>query len=245
MREIVLDTETTGLDPEDGHRIVEIGAVELVNHVATGRILHLYTNPERDMPEEAFAVHGLSTTFLADKPKFAEVADQFLAFVADAPLVIHNARFDIKFLDHELVRAGRPPIGIARAIDTLGFAKRRFPGAATSLDALCRRFGVDNSGRTKHGALLDSELLAEVYLELVGGRQPDLVFEAAVSERTVVALDAEWVAPPRPRSLPPRLTLAEAEAHAAFIGQLGEAALWPASVPVTPAAGRPAFSAAG
>lgn len=245
MREIVLDTETTGLDPEDGHRIVEIGAVELVNHVATGRVLHLYIDPERDMPEDAFAVHGLSRAFLSDKPRFAAVADQFVAFVGDAKLVIHNARFDIKFLDYELVRAGRSPFGMARAIDTLEVAKRRFPGASTSLDALCRRFGVDNSGRTKHGALLDSELLAEVYLELVGGRQPDLVLESVMSGRTASGLDADWVAPPRPRSLPPRLTVSEAEAHARFVAELGGAALWPSRASVMPAAERPALSAAG
>lgn len=228
MREIVLDTETTGLDPEDGHRIVEIGAVELVNHLATGRVLHLYLNPERDMPDDAFAIHGLSTEFLADKPVFSAVVDEFLDFIADARLVIHNARFDIKFLDFELRRCGRPALGMERALDTLALCRERLPGAASSLDALCRRFGIDNSSRTKHGALLDSELLAEVYLELVGGRQPDLVLEVATTGGEIAA-DADWVAPPRPRPLRPRLTEAEAEAHAAFIADLGEAALWTAS----------------
>jgi DNA polymerase-3 subunit epsilon len=225
MREIVLDTETTGLDPAAGHRIVEIGAVELFNHVATGRSLHLYINPDRDMPEEAFAVHGLSTEFLADKPRFAEIADAFLDFIADARLVIHNARFDIGFLDHELGLCGRPPLGPDRAIDTIEICKRRFPGAASSLDALCRRFGVDNSGRTKHGALLDAELLAEVYLELVGGRQPDLVLHVAAAD-AVLADDGGWRPPPRPRPLAPRITPAEAEAHAAFVAELGPSALW-------------------
>jgi DNA polymerase III subunit epsilon len=229
MREIVLDTETTGLEPDEGHRIVEIGAVELFNHVATGRALHLYINPERDMPEEAFAVHGLSSAFLADKPRFAEVAETFLDFVGDARLVIHNARFDIRFLDFELARCGRPMLGMGRALDTLELCRRRFPGAASSLDALCRRFGVDNSSRTKHGALLDSELLAEVYLELVGGRQPDFVLEVASADGTV-AVDAEWTPPPRPRRLAPLLTPAEETAHRAFVAELGAASLW-AGVP--------------
>lgn len=235
MREIVLDTETTGLHPEDGHRLVEIGAVELMNHVATGRILHLYINPERDVPEDAFAVHGLSTAFLADKPTFGAVADDFLSFLGDARLVIHNARFDIKFLDHELGRIERPKIGLGRAVDTLEMAKRRFPGAATSLDALCRRFGVDNSGRTKHGALLDSELLAEVYLELVGGRQPDLVLETAATGTASIAVEPDWSAPPRPRAIRPRLTSAEAEAHAKFLKEFGTSALWADLAPLTPA----------
>jgi DNA polymerase III subunit epsilon len=225
MREIVLDTETTGLEPDDGHRIVEIGAVELLNHVATGRVLHLYINPERDMPQEAFAIHGLSSAFLADKPRFPEVVDGFLDFVGDARLVIHNARFDIRFLDFELARCGRPMMGMGRALDTLDLCRRQFPGAASSLDALCRRFGVDNSSRTKHGALLDSELLAEVYLELVGGRQPDLVLEVAAAGGAI-AVDADWAPPPRPRRLAPRLTPAEEAAHAAFVAELGEASVW-------------------
>ncbi|MFP4269422.1 MAG: DNA polymerase III subunit epsilon, partial [Alphaproteobacteria bacterium] len=172
MREIVLDTETTGLAPEAGDRIVEIGCVELVNHVPTGRTYHQYLNPERAMPAEAFAVHGLGDDFLADKPRFGEIADAFLRFVGDAGLVIHNAEFDIKFLDAELVRAGRPPLGLARATDTLALARKRFPGAPASLDALLKRFEVDGSARVLHGALLDCELLAEVYLHLLGGRQP-------------------------------------------------------------------------
>jgi DNA polymerase III subunit epsilon len=227
MREIVLDTETTGLEPEDGHRIVEIGAVELFNHVATGRVLHLYINPERDMPAEAFAIHGLSSSFLSDKPRFVDVADAFLGFIGDARLVIHNARFDVRFLDHELAGCGRPIIGIGRALDTLDLCRKRFPGAASSLDALCRRFGIDHSTRTRHGALLDSELLAEVYLELVGGRQPDLVLEVSSAKKRI-AIGADWVVPVRPRPLVPRLTPAEIAAHAAFVSELGDASIWAA-----------------
>lgn len=174
MREIVLDTETTGLDPSAGHRVVEIGCLELDNHVASGRHFHCYINPERDMPPDAFEVHGLSEEFLAGHPVFAGVAGEFLEFIGDAPLVIHNARFDLGFLNAELARLERDPIGEDRAVDTVTLARRKFPGAPANLDALCRRFGIDNSSRTKHGALLDAELLAEVYLELIGGRQPGL-----------------------------------------------------------------------
>ncbi len=174
MREIVLDTETTGLDPAAGHRIVEIGCLELINHVPSGESFQRYLDPERDMPTDAFDVHGLSGEFLSGKPLFADVAEAFLDFIADAKLVIHNARFDIGFLDAELDRIGRPGLGIARALDTVELARRKQPGAPANLDALCRRFGIDNSGREKHGALLDAELLAEVYLELIGGRQPAL-----------------------------------------------------------------------
>ena len=174
MREIVLDTETTGIDPADGHRLVEIGCVELENHVPTGRILHIYLNPERDVPAEAEAVHGLSTKFLQDKPLFAETYTDLLDFIDGAKLVIHNAEFDIKFLNAELSRVGHPGFKLKDAIDTLKIAREKFPGSPANLDALCRRFGVDNSGREFHGALLDSELLAEVYLELLGGRQHGL-----------------------------------------------------------------------
>ena len=226
MREIVLDTETTGLDPESGDRIVEIGAVELVNHMPTGRTYHQYINPERTMPQEAFEVHGLSDEFLADKPKFAAIAGEFMEFIGDSRLVIHNAAFDMKFLNAELKWAGFAPLPWERALDTLALARKKFPGAPASLDALCRRFGIDNSSRTLHGALLDSEILAEVYLELIGGRQPDLV----LSERRVVAdavsTDDDWRPTPRPAKLPPRLTPQEAEAHAAFVETLGEDALW-------------------
>ncbi len=224
-REIALDTETTGLDPDTGDRIVEIGAVELRNHVATGAVYHQYLNPERDMPEGAFQVHGLSSEFLSDKPVFAEIAQAFLDFVGDAKLVIHNASFDMKFLNAELRLTGRDPIPWSQAVDTLEIARRRFPGAQNSLDALCRRFAVDNSARDKHGALLDSELLAEVYLELVGGRQPDFGLAVVEGGRTGAG-PADWTPPPRPAPLPPRLKAAERAAHDAFIDELGEGALW-------------------
>jgi DNA polymerase III subunit epsilon len=225
MREIVLDTETTGFDPDAGDRIVEIGAVELINHLPTDRTFHHYVNPQRDMPASAFAVHGLSAEFLSDKPLFASIAAEFLAFVGDSRLVIHNASFDMKFLNAELTWAGHPKLSPDQAIDTLEIARRRFPGAQNSLDALCKRLGVDNSARTKHGALLDSEILAEVYLELVGGRQPGLVLTGApeTAEAAVRSTPAEHH---RPQPLPPRLTAAEAEAHAAFIAELGPGALW-------------------
>ncbi|MDP1625979.1 DNA polymerase III subunit epsilon [Parvibaculum sp.] len=223
MREIVLDTETTGISPNDGHRLVEVGCLELFNHVVTGKYFHAYIDPERDMPEGAFRIHGLSAEFLRGKPKFAEVADDFLAFIGEDPLVIHNAAFDLGFLNAELARISRAPIPAARATDTLDIARRKFPGAQNSLDALCRRFGVDNSGRTKHGALLDSELLAEVYLELMGGRQPGLVLQAEYA-----GMHGERVArAPRPIALPPRLSEAEEAAHDAFVATLGGEPLWP------------------
>lgn len=224
MREIVLDTETTGISPQDGHRLVEIGCLELFNHVATGKFFHTYINPERDMPEGAFRVHGLSAEFLSDKPKFEEVADAFLEFIGDDPLVIHNASFDMGFLNAELKKTGRPALPMARAIDTLDMARRKYPGSQNNLDALCRRFNVDNSGRTKHGALLDSELLAEVYLELMGGRQPGLVLQADAGGAGIGGKRA--VREQRPVALPPRLTDEEREAHDAFIATLGENALW-------------------
>ncbi len=174
MREIVLDTETTGLDPAAGHRIVEIACLELVNHVETGEQFQRYIDPQRDMPEEAFQIHGLSSAFLSGFSPFADVVEEFLAFIGDAGLVIHNAEFDMKFLNAELERLGRPPLDRSRAVDTVAIARRKFPGSQVSLDALCRRFEIDNSQRTLHGALLDTQLLAEVYLELVGGRQPGL-----------------------------------------------------------------------
>jgi DNA polymerase-3 subunit epsilon len=223
MREIVLDTETTGLDPDTGDRIVEIGAVEIVNHMPTGRTFHAYINPQRDVPAEAVEVHGLTAAFLSDKPVFSSVAAEFAAFVGDARLVIHNAAFDMKFLNAELGWCGQASIPWGRTVDTLDLARRRFPGAQNTLDALCRRFGVDLSAREKHGALLDSELLAEVYLELMGGRQPDLVLSVVTAGTSDV--DA-WTPPPRPRPLPPRLTSAEAAAHVAFIAELGAETLW-------------------
>ncbi len=223
MREIVLDTETTGLDPRNGDRIVEIGGVELLNHIPTGRSLHLYLNPERDMPAEAFAVHGLSSEFLSDKPRFAEVAAAFLDFIADARLVIHNASFDMGFLNAELTRCGLAPIPFERAVDTLMLARRRNPGAPNSLDALCQRYGIDNSRREKHGALLDSELLAEVYIELLGGRQARLELVDLSQAGTVAARISVR---PRPEPLPPRITTVEIEAHAAFVSNLGGEAIW-------------------
>jgi DNA polymerase-3 subunit epsilon len=190
----------------------------------TGRTFHAYINPMREVPQEAVEVHGLSTQFLADKPVFSVIAAEFMAFLGDARLVIHNAAFDMKFLNAEFGWAGLPSLPWARAVDTLDLARRRFPGAQNTLDALCRRFGVDNSGREKHGALLDSELLAEVYLELMGGRQPDLTLTVVATGPS--GAGAVWVVPPRPRALMPRLTAAEAEAHARFVATLGEAALW-------------------
>jgi DNA polymerase-3 subunit epsilon len=224
MRQIVLDTETTGLSPNDGDRLVEIGCLEIVNQVATGNVFHRYINPERDMPKGAFDVHGLSEEFLRNKPKFAEVADEFLEFIGDAPLVIHNASFDMGFLNAELKRSGRTALAFERAVDTLTIARKRFPGAQNSLDALCRRFGVDNSNRVKHGALLDAELLAEVYLELMGGRQPGLVLDATLETRKVEAIVVERRA--RPVALAPRLTPEELAAHEAFVATLGPDALW-------------------
>ncbi len=226
MREIVLDTETTGLEPAEGHRIVEIGAVELFNHVPTGRTFHHYINPLRPMPKEAFEVHGLGDDFLRDKPVFKAVAQAFLDFIEDAALVIHNAAFDLKFLNAELALAGLPVLAADRAVDTLLIARKRFPGSPASLDALCRRFGVDTSSREHHGALLDSRILAQVYLELVGGRQPDLVLSGPTGERPGTANGTGWRPGPRPRPLSPRITQAEAAAHAAFVAALGEAALW-------------------
>lgn len=225
MREIVLDTETTGLDPVSGDRIVEIGAVELMNHVATGRTYHQYINPERSMPQEAFDVHGLGDDFLRDKPKFAEIGQAFIDFIGDAKLVIHNAAFDMKFLNAELGWMGKSRLPMDRAIDTLDIARRRFPGSPASLDALCRRSNIDNSARTLHGALLDSEILAEVYLELIGGRQPGLVLASAGTSAAGTPAD-DWTPPPRPTSLASRITEDERTAHEAFVEKIGENALW-------------------
>ncbi|MEI4485399.1 DNA polymerase III subunit epsilon [Frigidibacter sp. MR17.14] len=229
MREIVLDTETTGFDPSTGDRIVEIGAVELYNHMPTGRTYHQYINPERSMPQDAFEVHGLGDDFLRDKPVFKFVGQAFLDFIGpDSKLVIHNASFDMKFLNAELGWAGLPVIPMDRAVDTVMIARRKFPGSPASLDALCRRFGVDNSAREKHGALLDSEILAEVYLELLGGRQPDLVLASGpqVQAGAGAAVIEAWRPSPRPQPLPPRITEAEIAAHEAFVKGLGEAAVW-------------------
>ncbi len=227
MREIVLDTETTGFDPDAGDRIVEIGAIELIGHIRTEREFHVYINPERAMPEDAKAVHGLDDAFLRDKPVFREVGRKFLDFIGDAPLIIHNAAFDMRFLNAELKWLGLPQIPESRAVDTLAIARKKFPGAPASLDALCRRFGIDNSARTLHGALLDSEILAEVYLELIGGRQPDFGL-VQTGGRSDAGDAGDWRPQPRPEPLAPRITEAEAAAHGAFIARLGEKALWPA-----------------
>ncbi|MGD1881395.1 MAG: DNA polymerase III subunit epsilon [Paracoccaceae bacterium] len=225
MREVVLDTETTGLDPETGDRIVEIGAVELIGHVATGKTYHQYINPERAMSEDAFAVHGLGDDFLRDKPTFAQIGEDFLTFIGDAKLVIHNAAFDMKFLNAELKWMNAPQLPIERAVDTLVIARRKFPGSPASLDALCRRFNIDNSARTLHGALLDSEILAEVYLELIGGRQPD--FALSVRDASAKGPEAEnWTPTPRPNTLKSRLTSSEKSAHDQFIKKLGDQVLW-------------------
>ena len=198
MREIVLDTETTGLDPTAGHRIVEIGCVELVNHFPTGKTYHTYVNPDRDMPEEAYRIHGLSAEFLSGHPQFGAVVPDFLDFIGEAQLIIHNAPFDLGFLNSELARLGRPSIEAAQATDTVMIARQRFPGAPVSLDALCRRFDVDNSARTKHGALLDAELLADVYLELIGARQTalELNVEAQSAMPTATATRTDRAARP-------------------------------------------------
>ena len=218
MREVVLDTETTGIDPAAGHRIVEIGAVELVNHIPSGRRFQRYLNPERDMPQDAERVHGLTRAFLAKHRRFAQEADEVLAFIGEAKLVMHNAPFDLGFLNAELERIHRSPIPVERTVDTLTIARRKYPGAPASLDALCRRFGIDRSMREKHGALLDAELLTEVYLELTGGRQPGLALQRAVpSSNAAPAPRADRAArPPRPHAP----TEAEAAAHAAFVATL-------------------------
>ena len=220
MREIVLDTETTGLDPQGGARIVEIGCVELVNHVASGNTYQCYINPERDMPEGAFRVHGLSTKFLADKSYFKDIADDFLSFLSEDRLVIHNSAFDLGFLNAEFDRMGRPALPLARAIDTVALARRKYPGAPANLDALCRRFEIDNSERTKHGALLDAEFLAEVYLELIGGRQPGLVLRASQAKPVGAGDDTPGQGAKAPRPHAP--SSEEKAAHAAFIATLDD-----------------------
>ncbi len=182
MKEIVLDTETTGMDPHDGDKIIEIGCVELINHVPSGKTLQLYINPERDIPAEATAVHGITDEFVKDKPVFSQVYSEFMEFIEGGKLVIHNAEFDMKFINYELGQVGHPAIGWTNVIDTLGMARKKFPGSPASLDALCRRFSIDNTERTYHGALLDSELLAEVYLELLGGRQHGLGLAAETAK---------------------------------------------------------------
>ncbi len=225
MREIVLDTETTGLDPFQGDRLVEIGCVELLNGFPTGRTFHTYLNPERDMPAAAFAVHGLSGDFLKDKPLFPEVAGEFLEFIADSRLVIHNAQFDIGFLNAELERAGKILIGRERVVDTLLLARRKHPAGPNRLDDLCARYGIDNSRRTKHGALLDAEILAEVYVEMTGARQAQLGLAAQSADARRPG-GAARERPERPIALSPRITPQERAAHRAFVLTLGAHAIW-------------------
>lgn len=223
MREIVLDTETTGLDPFQGHRVIEIGCVELVNRFPTGNHFHCYINPERDVPAEAQAVHGITEAFLRDKPLFADLVDDLLAFIGDAPLVAHNAGFDFGFLNAELDRVGRPPLTRDRLVDTLMLARRKHPAGPNRLDDLCSRYGIDNSRRTKHGALLDAEILCDVYLELIGARQASLgLGEVAGPSLGVARVPVR----PRPVPLPSRLSPADIEAHRAFVATLGADPLW-------------------
>jgi DNA polymerase-3 subunit epsilon len=224
MREIVLDTETTGLDPLRGDRLVEIGCIEIFNRMPTGQTFHRYINPERDMPQEAFAVHGLSAEFLSDKPLFSQVAAEFLEFIGDAPLVIHNASFDVSFINAELNRISLPAIVRDRLVDTLLLARRKHPGVSNRLDDLCSRYAIDNSRRTKHGALLDAELLAEVYIDLIGARQSQLI----LTETVVTQQEGIADAPRRQRPVPlaARLTEAEQAAHREFVATLGEKPIW-------------------
>jgi len=223
LREIVLDTETTGFEPSEGHRIVEIGCIELLDRFPTGRTFHVYLNPDRDMPDDAFRVHGLSTEFLADKPRFHEVHTEFLTFLGDAKIVIHNAAFDTKFLNHEFGLCGAAALSPERIVDTLSLARRKHPNASNSLDALCDRYGLDRSRRIKHGALLDAEILAEVYSELLGGKQSRLDLRTAGARAL-----GQNAGVPRTRTNPlePRLTDAERAAHAAFVETLGPDAIW-------------------
>jgi DNA polymerase-3 subunit epsilon len=225
MREIVFDTETTGLDPFQGHRMVEIGCIELMNRFPTGRVFHRYFNPDRDMPAEAFAVHGLSVEFLKDKPRFAEVADELAAFIEDAALVAHNALFDLSFLNAELERCAKQAVARDRLVDTLMLARRRHPAGPNRLDDLCMRYGVDNSRRTKHGALLDAELLAEIYIELIGGRQASLILVDTGRAQTATRM-RNVAAQRRPIPIAPRVSEAELEAHMQFVARMGDKAIW-------------------
>lgn len=229
MREVVCDTETTGFDPDDGHRIVEIGCVELADHFPTGRSLQIYLNPERDIPLESQRIHGLTPEFLSDKALFAHIADELLEFFGDAPLVIHNAGFDIKFINAELARLGKPPIPLARTIDTIEIAKRKFPGARYSLDELCKRFAVDLSVRSKHGALIDAQLTAEIYLELIGGRQRGFMLAPVEIAAAAHSDSANQPARQRPERLEPLISEAELALHTAFVArELGAKSLWEA-----------------
>jgi DNA polymerase-3 subunit epsilon len=226
LREIVLDTETTGLDVKNGDRLIELGCLEIVNRIPTGIEFHRFIHPEgREVHPEAFNIHGISSDFLKDKPPFAEIVDEFLAFIGEAPLVIHNASFDVGFINMELERVGRPLIARERMVDTLEIARRKHPAGPNSLDALCKRYGIDNSKRTKHGALMDSLLLAGVYVELLGERQTTLALSAQ-GYRPVVSAAARVAALPRPRPLPPRLTDEDLAAHQALVESLGEKSIW-------------------
>ncbi|MBF9233105.1 DNA polymerase III subunit epsilon [Microvirga sp. BT350] len=228
MREIVLDTETTGTEHASGDRIIEIGCIELFNHIPTGKFYHVYINPQRPVSAGALAVHGLSDAFLSDKPVFSAIVEEFVEFIRGGRLVIHNAAFDVGFLNAEFARTGHPQIALADAVDTLSMARRKHPGAANNLDALCSRYGIDNSKRTKHGALLDAEILAEVYIELIGGKQVGFDLSMQPSARGGVGPQTGAAAPreARPRSILSRLTEAERNAHEAFIQSLGPNALW-------------------
>lgn len=230
MREIVLDTETTGLDPGQGHRLVELGCIELLNRIPTGAAFHAYLNPERDVPAEAFAIHGLSGDFLKEHKRFIEIADEFLAFIGDAPLVIHNASFDHAFLCAELRRADRALIARERLVDTLLLARRKHPAGPNRLDDLCARYGIDNSRRTKHGALLDAEILAEVYVELIGARQAQLGLTESAARRPNGG-DGAIIIRQRPEQLASRLSESELAAHREFVTGLGENALWRNYIP--------------
>jgi DNA polymerase-3 subunit epsilon len=227
MREIIFDTETTGLDPRED-RVIEIGGIELDNRFPTGRTFHVFINAQgRPVHPDALAVHGISDADLADKPAFQGIVEEFLAFIDGARLVAHNATFDISFVNAEFERLGYPPIGLERVVDSLALARRKHPMGPNSLDALCKRYGIDNSRRTKHGALLDSELLAEVYIELIGGKQAALVLDpVSIAEAEMVSDFAEIIVLPRPQPLAPRLTATEREAHARLVASLGEQAIW-------------------
>jgi len=227
MREIVFDTETTGLDPAQGDRLVEIGCIELVNRFPTGKVFHHYLNPDRDMPEAAFKIHGLSIDFLKDKPRFVEVVEDLALFIGDdAQLIAHNAMFDLGFLNAELERVGKTMVNRDRLIDTLMLARRKHPGSPNRLDDLCQRYRIDNSRRTKHGALLDAELLAEVYLELIGARQASLGLAEVAAATVATVAGAASMSRARPQPLPERLTAAERDEHRGFIASLGESSIW-------------------
>jgi DNA polymerase III subunit epsilon len=225
MREIVLDTETTGIDPADGHRVVEIGAVEIVHRVLTGRVFHQLINPLRHVPDDAVRVHGHTTNALKDKPVFADVVDDFLSFVGDAPLVIHNAEFDMRFVNAELARLGRNPIEMDRVVDTLALARKKHPGLPNNLDALCDRYRIDRTRRVKHGALLDAEILVEIYSELTGGRQRSLSFGDTDERAQIMIVASPWLTEPR-RPRKAFIEIDETIAHLEHVGTLGEAAVW-------------------